>query len=107
MLKEVFHPDFDTEKEMVQLCINKYSYICLSAVERALKDEKDALVKRAKFLASADYNFDTMKDLDNAYSKTSKIYENFEAVEERFVKQKSQSRLKGGRKESASERGLI
>ena len=29
MLKEVFHPDFDTEKEMVQLCINKYSYICL------------------------------------------------------------------------------
>jgi len=48
-----------------------------------------------------------MKDLDNAYSKTSKIYENFEAVEERFVKQKSQSRLKGGRKESASERGLI
>ena len=107
MLREVFHPDFDTEKETVQLCINKYPYICLSAVERALKDEKDALVKRAKFLASAQYNFDTMKDLDNAYSKTSKIYENFEAVEERFVKQKSQSRLKGGRKESASERGLI
>ena len=50
---------------------------------------------------------ETMKDLDNAFSKTSKIYENFEKIEERFLKHKTQSRIKGGRKESASEKGLI
>jgi hypothetical protein len=107
MLKEVFNSEFDEENELVAECIDKYPSLCLTAVERALKDEKDALAKRAKFLAVADYNFDTMKDLDNAYSKTSKIYENFEAIEERFLKQKNQSRVKGGRRESASEKGLI
>ena len=90
MLQEVYNPEFDVENELVQECILKYPSLCLTAVERALKDEKDALSKRAKFLASATYDFDTMKDLDNAYSKTSKIYENFEAIEERFLKQKNQ-----------------
>jgi hypothetical protein len=107
MLKEVYNPEFDVENELVSECIIKYPSICLTAVERALKDEKDALAKRAVFLAKADYNYDTMKDLDNAFSKTSKIYENFEAIEERFLKQKNQSRVKGGRRESASEKGLI
>jgi len=107
MLMEVFHPKFNLEDELVSKAMEEYPTLCLTAVERALKDEKDALTKRAKFLSTADYDFDTMKDLDNAYSKTSKIYENFEAIEERFIKQKSQSRVKGGRRESASEKGLI
>lgn len=107
MLKEIYHPAFKEEDELIAECILKYPSICMTAVERALKDEKDALAKRAKFLASAEYDYGTMKDLDNAFSKTSKIYENFEAIEERFLKQKSHSRVKGGRRESASEKGLI
>jgi hypothetical protein len=107
MLKEVFHPEFDENDELILTCLNTYPHICLSSVERALKAEKEALAKRAKFLQEADYNYDTMKDLDNAYSKTSKIYENFEVIEERFMKQKNQARVRGGRRETASERGEI
>jgi len=107
MLKDTFHSDFDETEETVKACLDAYADICLTAVERALKNEKEALTKRAAFLVSAPYDFETMKDLDNAFSKTSKIYENFEKIEERFLKHKTQSRIKGGRKESASEKGLI
>lgn len=107
MLRETFHSDFDTEDELISECIQQYPILCLTAIERALKGEKDALAKRAKFLQEAEYDFTTMKDLDNAYSKTSKIYEAFEAIEEKFMKHKTQSKVKGGRAESASEKGLI
>jgi hypothetical protein len=107
MLKVTYNPEFDEVDELIALCVTSYPDICLNAVERALKNEKDALTKRADFLVKADYNFETMKDLDNAFSKTSKIYENFENIEERFLKHKSQSRVKGGRNESASEKGHI
>jgi len=107
MLKEVYNPTFDIEDELILKALDAYPVLCLTAVERALKGEKDALAKRAVFLQKAEYDFETMKDLDNAFSKTSKIYENFEAIEERFLKQKNQSRVKGGRRESASEKGLI
>lgn len=107
MLMEVFHPKFNIEDDLIKECSVEYPTLALSSVERALKAEKEALTKRASFLQTADYNYDTMKDLDNAYSKTSKIYENFEAIEERFMKQKNTSRVKGGRRETASERGEI
>jgi len=107
MLQETYNKEFDIEEELIKECLLQYPIICLTAVERSLKNEKDALTKRADFLVKADYNFETMKDLDNAYSKTSKIYENFETIETRFLKHKSQSRVKGGRRESASEKGLI
>jgi hypothetical protein len=106
MLKDTFH-DIDLDDELIKECIDQYPAICLLSVERALKDEKDALSKRAKFLAKAEYDFETMKDLDNAYSKTSKIYENFEAIEQKFLTHREKSRVKGGRKESASEKGEI
>jgi len=107
MLQETYHNTFDTQNELIKKCLEGYISLCLTSVERALKAEKDALVKRADFLNNAEYNYDTMRDLDNAFSKTSKIYENFEAIEERFIKHKTQSRVKGGRKESASEKGLL
>ena len=46
---------------------------------------------------------ETVKDLDMAHSKTSKIYEDYERVEEKFLAQKSSARVKGGRKQSKAE----
>lgn len=106
MLQETYH-NIDMEDALVKKCIEEYPEVCLNSVERALKAEKEQLLKRAKFLSLADYNYETMTALDNANAKTSKIYDNFEAIENKFLMHKESSRVKGGRKESASEKGEI
>lgn len=103
-----YNPEFDDSKDIIKTCLEAYPEICLTAIERAYKLEKDQLVKRANFLAEAEYNFETMKSLEYAKGNTYKIYKDFERIEkEYFASKKTENRIFGGRKASPRERGMI
>ena len=130
MLKEEYYADFDETDEIVAECLDKYPFECLSAVERAFKEEIESLVDRARFIKTAKYTFDevekdmngnpmytklgnpiikkgTATDLDRMRANTKKIYDQYEEVENAFIKERNEARVVGGRKESLSERGEI
>ena len=129
MLKEEYYPEFDEEDEDIAECLEKYPMECLTAVERAFKEEVDSLVKRVKFIKNSEYTFDdverdhngnvifisgkpmvrkgTATDLDRMRANTKKIYDQYEEVENAFIKERNEARVVGGRKESLSERGEI
>lgn len=126
MLKETFHSLFDLEEEYTKACYEAYPLMCLSAVQRALKDEKEMLMKRASFIKEQEYTLDsyevitgpggrpvrvtmpgTAKQLDTMHKATKSIMDNFKIVESEFFAEKSKAQLKGNRQESKGEKGEI
>lgn len=103
-----YNSGFNIEDPEIIDCIAAYPEICLTAVERAYKMEKDQLVRRAEFLSGVEYTLDALRDLDYAKGMTYKIYKDFDRIEqEYFASKKSETRIYGGRKQSPREKGLI
>lgn len=98
-------PDFELEEYLN--CVKAYPEVCLTSVQRAFMKKKRALLARGEFLDNTPYTSTTMKDLDYAHSKTVKIFEDYEKIENKFFAEKSKSRIKGGRSESKSEKREI
>ena len=103
-----FQPKFDNTDELVQSIMVSYPEDCLTVIERSLRDTKEFMRKRDKFIKSQEYNFETMKELDDAATKTIKIYQDYEKIEKVFTEEKNKStRIRGGRQETARESGRI
>jgi hypothetical protein len=82
----------------------------MTAVERALKQEIESMQTLVHYITNIDYNaisLDDIKKLVDIRSKTPKIMDNYEQLEKRFIKQKSEARIRGGRKKSKAERGEL
>ena len=130
MLKETYNADFDDQDELIKECMLKYPFLCLTAIKRALKEEIDTLVERAEVLRNSKYTLDyymtddngnlilnnsglpillkgTASLLDGLRSKTPKLVEDYAKIEEKFIKEKSESRIKGGRRRSKSEKKML
>lgn len=126
MLKETFFSLFDMDDKLIKECLDEYPILCMSSVQRALKDEKEMLMKRASFIKSQEYTLDTYdvvtgqggrpvrvtmpgtaKQLDTMHKATKSIMDNFKLIENEFFTEKSKSQLKGNRQESKSEKGEI
>lgn len=88
-------------------CIERYPMICLDSIGRGIKEYKEVLEKRATFLKTSPYNLDTMTQIDNALSKSPKIYDDFDKINKKFLEGKGESTLKGGRSKSATEKKMI
>lgn len=100
-----FNKSFDKDDELTAQCLEAYPEVCLSTIERALRAEREAIAKRALFLQSAVYSYDTMTMLDNAFSKTSKILEQYGKIYEQFVQSKKKSvMILGQREQTAREK---
>jgi hypothetical protein len=91
----------------VMRCIERYPMICLDSVGRGLKEYKDVLERRASFLKTSEYNLETMTQIDNALSKSSKIYEDFDKINKKFLDGRGEGRLRGGREKSLTEKKQI
>lgn len=110
MLKETYHADFKYDDLLIKSCLDKYSMLCLTAVERSLKQEIESMQKMSQYLVNQDLDamtLDDIKKLIDIRSKTPKVLENYEKLEQRFIKQKSEARLRGGRKKSKAEKGEL
>jgi len=110
MLKETYYSDFDETDEDIILCLEEYPHQCLSAAKKALKEEIDSMIQRSKFIRNFDYENSSLTDiekLDRIRSKTPALLKNYEEIESKFLKEKTETRIKGGRKKSKSEQKLL
>lgn len=107
MLKETMLENIDVETSEVKLCREQYNVLCLDAIERTLKEQKEHLLRRSKSLTELPYNLNTMKDIDTAYSKNLKIYEDFKRIETLFNQSKKEQTARGGRQLTMSEKKLL
>jgi hypothetical protein len=106
-IKELYFPDIKYDDALFTQCVDEYPFVCMSAVERTVKESKDFLIRRANFLKTAEYNIETMKEIDNAVSKSLKIYEDFAKIEALFDTSKKEQVARGNRKLTLSEKQLI
>lgn len=117
MLKETFASDIDTEDELWQECLIAYGAECLTAVERALKIEKDALTKRAMLIKDTELTLDrtqivgdksviikgTATQINTLQKDFPKILAQYAQAEQEFIKSKALARVEGGAKLAKSE----
>ena len=103
-----YNPLFDPEQETIAECLEYYPDVCLTLIEQTLKNTKDMFHKRNAFLKKAEYNFETMTQLDNAIAKTPKLEEDFDKVYQKYVEQQNKKvQLHGGRNQTLREKKLI
>ena len=130
VLKETFYEDFNKEDILLSECIELFPHECLTAIERALKDEIDSMVQRSIVLRTTEYTLDdyernddgtlflnsrgqaisikgTSTQLDKARSLTPKLYENYEKLKDKFLKEQGSAKLLGGRVQSKQEKKEI
>lgn len=123
-----YNPKFDFEDELVLQIKTAYVNDCLTPAARAFKIEEDALIKRAKFIESAEYTFPevlrdnkgavvyaagkpvmmpgTARDIDAMRKLTLDIYKKYEMVKKMFEdEQKGVVRLYGGGEETLMDEG--
>ena len=103
-----FHSEFNIEDELIQSIMEAYPEDCLTIIERSLRDTKEFIRRRDKFIKSQPYDFTTMKDLDDAAGKSIKILQDYEKIEKQFLEERSKNiRIRGGRQQTAREAGRI
>lgn len=102
-----FNSKFDENDDLIKECIEKYPYLLLTADELAYKMQKDQLVELSIYLNSLPINEDTVELLVKLKAQMPKIFADFEKVEKQFMKQKGESRVRGGRNETIREKNLI
>ena len=118
LIKNYFLEDMSWDNILFQKCLEKYFFLCMSPIERALKEEYDSLAKRAKLIRESEYTLDTTDEagkkilgtatqLDKMRSSTLKIYEQIEKALDLFKKSKEEARVYGGRKETLAEQEMI
>lgn len=103
-----FQPLFDYNSDLIQEICIAYPEDCLTIIERSLRDTKEFIRKRDKFIKSQPYDFTTMKELDDAAGKSIKILQDYEKIEKQFLEERAKGiRIKGGRQQTAREAGRI
>lgn len=117
MLVDEFGVDADMDDEVFAECFNAYPWECLTAVERAFKIEKDQLIKRSKLIKDTELTLDrtqilgdrsvtikgTASQINTLQKDFPKIMQQYEEVEQRFIKEKQKVHVKGGSKLSKAE----
>ncbi len=121
------YPDLDWGNEIFKECLEVYPFECMNAIERALHEEKESLRERAKLIRDTEYTLDktiiildakgaekaavekgTAAQLDAMRKASKAIYADLEELLLKFTAQKgTSSKVKGGRDETPTEKGLI
>jgi len=123
MLKETYCPEVDLEDEVFLECLEAYPFEMLDAVERALKIEKDQLKKRTKLIENTELTLDrteivedgrggqktvtikgTASQINTLQKDFPKIMQQYEEVEQKFLKNKEVAKVRGGSKLSKAEK---
>lgn len=110
MLKETYFAGFNEADELIQECMAAYPERCLTAVEKSLKQEIDSMSALVNYITTIDYesiSLDDIKKLVAIRAQTPKVMDNYEKLQAKFMKEKVETRLRGGRKESKSEKKLL
>lgn len=110
MLKETFYADFNENDAIIKKCMDTYPHLALSAVKRALKEEIDSMVDRGLRIRNFNYEDASLEEImkmDKIRGMTLNLAKNYEQLENIFLKDRGNERVKGGRKENKAEKKLL
>jgi hypothetical protein len=95
--------NFDLYKEQ----IDQYTCLHMSKLEAELRRQELKLEERAKFINDTEYNLENGEKLDKFLLNTSKLYDQIDVLKDKIRLERDSGTTRGGRIESASEKGLI
>lgn len=112
MLQENLLSEEHWDHELFKECYEAFPYESMTAVERALAEEKKALRKRAELIKDTELTLDstqivnnktivvkgTASQINTLQKDALKVYENYEKIELKFNKEKAKTIKKGGGK---------
>lgn len=109
--RELIKPDWSDE---FTECYDSFPFHCLTAVQRALKEEVDVLVKRAKLIKETDLTLDTTDEngklvkgtaaqINTLQKDAPKVYQQYEQLYNQFIAEKQMVKAKGGAKITKAE----
>lgn len=94
---------FDSYKDIVDL----YTHLHMSKLEAELRRQELKLEERAKFINDTEYDLETGEKLDKFMLNTAKLYDQIDVLKDKIKLEKDSGTTRGGRQESATEKGLI
>lgn len=116
-LSETYAKEFNWDDPLFLECLESYPYDCLNSTARSIKELKDLTKRISTKLKNSEITFDrtvngkkevgTINQITRSLKDMTKLYEDFEALEEKYLEEKSTSEVFGGREETATEKGLI
>lgn len=112
--ENLIKPNYDDP--VFEECYLRFPFECLTAVQRALKEETEVLVRRAKLIHDTDLTLDstdengkpikgTATQINMLQKDAPKVYEQYEKLKERFIAEKQSMKGKGGVKLTQTEKG--
>jgi len=108
LIKEDYLKDPSFSWSEVEGLVQVYKTFCLSPTERALIQIEQKLDERNKLISSAKYTIENAEDIDKLILKTKQLNDFYKDMKaELEQEQVNEGITKGGRVESASEKGLI
>jgi len=108
LIKTDYLKDPSFEWSSIEGLVDKYKAFCLSPIERTLVQIESKLDERSALISSTKYTIETAEDLDKLILNTKKLKDFYKEIKSEVEQdQTSDGITKGGRIESASEKGLI
>jgi hypothetical protein len=105
-IKTFFIKDPEFTFNRYQELIDAYPKVVLSKIQRELKVWHDKIEERNKFLESVTYDMNTFEALDKMMKDSKPIWEAFGKVYKEYQEENIETRARGGREESFSEKLL-
>jgi len=126
-----YFSDVDWDLRVFRDALSAYPFECMDTVQRALKDELESVKTRTKLISETPYTLDgymlddlkemvldksgkpipikgTWKNLDDMRKSTAKIYDDLDKTMDKYTSKKADEvRVRGGRKQTPHEKGLI
>ena len=104
---KIYNPDFNPKLKSQVTLIEKYESLILSKAKKLFRDWETKLEEREKFISKTKYTDENWKMLDAMMADTPAIWKQYNLVKETMMEEETKTQIKGGRKESKSEKGEI
>ena len=95
--------DFTAYKEIIDTYIN----LNMSKLEQELRMQELKLEERAKFINTTKYDLENGEKLDKFLLNTGKLYDQIKDLKDKIKSERDSGNIRGGRVESATEKGLL
>jgi hypothetical protein len=105
-IKTYFLKDENFEFTSISELIDAYPKIAMTKIQRELKSWQDKIEERNKFIESQKYNERTFEMLDKMMKESKPIWEAFGKIYKEYQTENIETRARGGRQESFTEKLL-
>jgi len=107
LIKSEYLDDEGFDFTVYRNVIDQYIKLHMSKLEQELRQQELKLEERARFINDTDYDLDTGEKLDKFLLNTGKLYDQIKDLKDKIRSEQDSGTIRGGRVESATERGLI